>query len=118
MTLDFNIDFGNDIPDQDDMLKEVAETHLRDLAEERTDVTGAAVAITQPARETDPFVYQARVVVYMRPDDVAAVKQDDTAVGALKSALKAVERQVREKRDKLDKPWKRADIPGTPDQVE
>jgi hypothetical protein len=45
-------------------------------------------------------------VVYVRPDNVAAVEKGGKAEEALKGALDAVERQVREYRNKLSEPWK------------
>jgi hypothetical protein len=111
--LDFTIEFDTEVPHFDEALKREAENRLIALAEDHTDLTGAAVAVTQPAREAVPFIYQARVVVYTRPDNIAAIKKDDTLEGALKAALSAVERQVREKRKKLGEPWKRPDLPGT-----
>ena len=48
----------------------------------------------------------ARVVVYIRPENIAGVAQDETAEKALRGALQAVERQVRERRDKLREPYK------------
>lgn len=93
---------------------DMVENRLLSLAEGHTDLIGAAVAVRQPAREADPFIYEARIVVYTRPENMAAVKKDDTKEGALKAALNAIERQVREKREKLGQPWKRPDIPGSP----
>ncbi len=77
-------------------------------------MVGAAVAVTAPGRGAEPFLYQARVVVYARPEDIAAVKQDDTIRAALHEALSAVERQVHEKRERLGQPWKRNDLQGKP----
>jgi hypothetical protein len=42
----------------------------------------------------------------MRPEDVVAVEKGKAAEVALKGALDAVERQVRQRRDKLRQPWK------------
>jgi hypothetical protein len=42
----------------------------------------------------------------MRPDNLASVEKAETDEGALKGALTAVERQVRESREKLRETWK------------
>jgi ribosome-associated translation inhibitor RaiA len=42
----------------------------------------------------------------MRPDNVAAVEKGETIEAALNGALAAVERQVREYRNKLRERWK------------
>jgi ribosome-associated translation inhibitor RaiA len=110
---DFYVDFNSEVPNFDEALQQEVDQRLRELAEERNDIVGAAVAVTQPAKANSPFVYQARIVIYKRPEDLAAVKQADSINGAIKDALEAIERQVREQRKKLDEPWKRPDIPGT-----
>jgi ribosome-associated translation inhibitor RaiA len=55
--------------------------------------------------ETTPHCYEATVVVFKRPDNVAATERAETPEGALKGALSAVERQVRELREKLRETW-------------
>lgn len=105
---DFYIDYDTEVPGFTDELKAEVETRLRKLADHHKDIVGAAVAVTAPAKTDLPFLYRARIVMYGRPDDVVAAKQDDTVQGALKAALSAVERQVREQRDKMSSPWKRS----------
>lgn len=110
-TLDFYVDYETEGPYFTDALKEQVEARLWELASEQNDIVGAAVAVTTPVKNTEnPFLFQARVVVYVRPEDIAAVKTGDTVEGALHSALDAIERQVREKREKLGEPWKRHDV--------
>lgn len=112
---DFYVDYDSEVDDFTDELKAEVEERLRDLAGEDTDIVGAAVAVTAPGRGVeDAFLYQARVVVYARPADIAAVKQDESVQVALRDAVDAIERQVREKRAKLGEPWKRHDLPGNP----
>jgi ribosome-associated translation inhibitor RaiA len=113
--LDFPIEFESEVPHFDEETKQMAENRLMKLAEGHKDMVGAAISVREPAREADPFLYEARVVVYARPEDIAATKQDDTLEGALKAALTAVERQIRQKREKLGEPWKRPDVPGSPE---
>ena len=107
---DFTIEYDSEVPNFPEELKQEVETRLSTLAEGHTDMTGAAVGVTQPARAQDPFIFQARIVVYTRPEDIAAVKKDGTLEGAIKAALTAIERQIREKRKKLGEPWKRPDL--------
>jgi hypothetical protein len=77
------------------------------LLEGHTDIVCAEVAIEELTGDTTPHVYEARVVVYMRPENVVSVEKQETAIGALKGSLSAVERQVRSLREKLGEPWKR-----------
>jgi ribosome-associated translation inhibitor RaiA len=109
-TLDFTFEFHTELPN----LREVLENELRAEAEHRllalaeghTDLIGASVVLEQPTRAETSYIYQARVVVYGRPDHLAAVEKDNTLESALRGAIDAVERQVRERREKLAERWK------------
>lgn len=105
-TTDFDVEFYSKVPDPEDELRLEAERRLEALRADHTDMIGASVALEQPAHGETVYLHQARVVVYIRPDNIVAVEKDETAEGALKGALKAVERQVRERREKLRQRWK------------
>jgi ribosome-associated translation inhibitor RaiA len=102
---EFAIEFYNEVQELGDVveasLRTEAESRLQALQKGHTDLTGAAVALERPAERASAYLYRARVVVYIRPENIAGVAECDTPEGALKEALGAVERQVREKRDKL-----------------
>lgn len=91
----------------EDELQEYTREQLLELAQDHTDIIGASVAVERPAHRETPFIYQARIVVYMRPDNVVGTEKGDSPETALRGALRAVERQVRKKREKLGKPWER-----------
>jgi len=103
--LDFQFEFQSEIPNSDNELIVEAEGRLRQLASGHSDMIGGSVALEELTGDITPHRYEARVVAYMRPDNVAAVEKRETAIEALKGALNAVERQVRERREKLGKPW-------------
>lgn len=88
--------------DADYDLYVMIEEHLNKLAEGHSDLTGAAVTLEKPAqgRETD-YIVEASVVVYTRPNNISATEKNSNAELALKGALDAIERQVREKRTKM-----------------
>lgn len=113
-TTEFYVDYETPGPYFTDPHKEEVEERLWALAREHTDIVGASVAVSTPGQGETPFLYQARIVIYARPEDIAAIKKDDTVQGALKAALTAIERQVRDKRERLGEPWKRKDIPDAP----
>lgn len=103
--VDFPIEMHIEPELGDDLEKRLyidAEDHLKKLAKHHTDITGAAVDITQPAqsRET-PYIYEATVVVYARPKNIAATEKHGDVGTALRGALKAAERQIRDKREQL-----------------
>lgn len=107
--VDFSFEFRNEVPLPENVkakLRSEAEGQIRSLAEGHTDVIGASVATEELTGSTTPHRYEVRVVVYMRPEHVAAVEKQETVEGALNGALSAVERQVREARNKLREPWK------------
>lgn len=79
-----------------------AENTVDELLKRHQDITGAAINITAPAenRETQ-FIYEATVVFYARPSNIAATEKDGDVEATLRRALRAAARQVREKREKL-----------------
>jgi ribosome-associated translation inhibitor RaiA len=86
-----------------DQLSREAQDRLEVLAEGHSDMVGASVALERLAHGASPHLYQARVIVYTRPEDIVAVEKAELLTAALKDALSAVERQVREKRERLGK---------------
>ncbi len=108
------IDWQIEVADWNDGLERELISRLNELAKNRRDITSAAVSITLPAKASTTYTVHARIVIYMRPEQVVAKEDSNTTQGALKGALLAVERQVRELRKKLDESWKRADLPGAP----
>ncbi len=116
---DFAIEFDSRIPNVQDELRPELEKRLTELAKGHKDIVGASAVVEELAsnRET-PFVYRARVVVFIRPENIAADEKADTPQAALKGALDAVVRQVRQRREKLGKPWRRTDRQDRTDQQE
>lgn len=113
--LDFHVEFQSDVEHLDDALVWEAERRLRELAEGQTDMIGAAVAVEALAGQETAHVFQARVVAYIRPDNIVAVEKGNAPQTALKGALDAIERQVREMRDRRRKPWQQpSDITDLP----
>ena len=99
---DFPIEFHNDVQDSDINFYIEIEDRLRALARGHTDITGANVTLESIAERQTPF-FEANIVVYVRPNNIAAVEKADDPFKALQGALDAVERQVREQREKLRK---------------
>lgn len=107
-TVEFSFEFYSEIPDPDDALRAEAEHRLLALTEGHDDLIGTSVTLEELTGETTPHRYQATVVVYKRPENVAATEKAETAEGALRGALSAVERQVREFRERLRETWKQS----------
>jgi ribosome-associated translation inhibitor RaiA len=99
--LDFQCEFRSKVPDLEDALRAEAKDRLLALARGHTDMIGASVTPDELTRETTPHRFEARIVVYMRPTNQAAAEKADSSPGALKGALNAIERPIREARNKL-----------------
>lgn len=92
-------------PQLEDDMRAEAGSRLRELAMGHDDMVGASVAIERPARGETDYLYRARVVAYIRPENIVAVEKEDGPINALQAALDAVERQVRARREKRERPW-------------
>lgn len=100
--LDFTIEMNAEGVDKrtEEALFIEADNRLRGLAEGHNDLIGAAVTLRQPAVH-----YEATVVCYIRPENIAATGKDTAPDIALNDALDAAERQIRKKREVEQKPW-------------
>jgi ribosome-associated translation inhibitor RaiA len=99
--LQFQYEFYSRVPDPEDALRTEVEDRLLALTRGHTDMIGASVTLDELTGEATPHRFEARIVVYMRPDNQAATEKANSAAGALKGALNAVERQVRSVRERL-----------------
>ena len=97
----FDFEFLNetDVPDAE--LYETAYDQVTEAAEGHNDITGASISLEELSGEETPHVYQARVVLYVRPNNISATEKKPAALDALQNALDAAIKQVREQRDKL-----------------
>lgn len=97
----FDLEFLNqtDLPDAD--LYDVAHDEILGIAEGHKDILGASISIDELSSGTTPHAFEARVVIYARPDHMAATEVKPSAMEALKKALNAAVKQVRDKREKL-----------------
>lgn len=102
---DFTFEFNNEVQElsnaQEEQLRQDAKTRLQQLNTDHEDIVGAAVSLELLADRETNYLFQARVVVYMRPDNTAAIAKRPDPVGAIGAALDAVERQVRKQRNQL-----------------
>ncbi|HMB92022.1 MAG TPA: ribosome-associated translation inhibitor RaiA [Rhodothermales bacterium] len=98
----FAVEYHSETPELTDTLKEKVEQRLQKLAKRHHDITGASLSVDlQSHDDTSSYTtYRVRLVVYQRPENVAAVREEDSVAAALKEVLDAVERQVRERRER------------------
>lgn len=106
--LDFEF-YGEDLPspDLEDDLWAEAWNRVQALAEGHDDMIGASAAVERVEHRETPHVYQARIVVYIRPDNVVTIEKGESPMVALQQALDALERQVRKEREKRSEPWEK-----------
>jgi ribosome-associated translation inhibitor RaiA len=103
----FDFEFYSEVPDLSDDHRLEVQDRLEKLAGSKRDMIGASVAIEDIAGGETPHFYRARIVAYIKPENIVAVEKGDNIEIALKGALEAVERQVRKRREKFGQPWKR-----------
>ena len=115
-SLDFHLGFQIEVEYVEEALIDEVAVRLRELAQGHNDMIGASVALEELTGAETPHVYQARVIAYIKPENVVAVEKGETPELALKGAVDAVERQVRKLREKLGEPWERP--PSTPDTLD
>ena len=102
---DFDFEFYTKVKDPEDTMRMEAVERLMTLAEGHRDMIGASVRVEPIAVGEEPaHLYEARVVAYTKPNHIAAREKDEIPMIALKNALSAAERQVREKREKMRNP--------------
>ena len=90
--LDFTLELNSEGLSQEveQALFAQADARLRSLAKGHTDLIGAAVSMKQPAHKETPPIFEATVVTYIRPSNIAATEKADNPSMALKGALDAV----------------------------
>jgi ribosome-associated translation inhibitor RaiA len=104
--VDFEYEYYSEIEQMDAELSAEAERRLRALAEGHSDIVGARVAMEELTSSQTPHLYEATITVYKRPENVVAVEKADAPETALKAALSAVEREIREYRERLRERWR------------
>ena len=98
---DFYIDYNIEVSEVGDEFKRETEQRLRELAGSHTDMVGAAVALEKTVDTQSYDVYRVRIVVYIRPQDVAVSKEEADPIVALREVLDTLESQIRTAREKL-----------------
>ncbi|MEZ4864981.1 MAG: HPF/RaiA family ribosome-associated protein [Caldilineaceae bacterium] len=120
MTQEFTFEFRNEVEDLsaavEERLRQDTEERLRQLGQGHNDVIGAAMSLEAPAKaQGSSYLYRANVVVYARPENVAAVSEQKDVSSAAHQALEKVERQIRERREKLQERRRKATAIGAND---
>jgi len=74
-----------------------AEKRLRTLAVPHNEIDHAKILVATGNKDKEPEQFQARVIVYARPEDMEVTETDYRLVEALDKALAEIERQIHEK---------------------
>mgnify|MGYP006303696047 FL=1 len=98
-TLEFRVESESVEPEEE--MRREADRRLRELTYDHNDIVGAAVAVEELTGSETPHLYEARVVAYMRPNNLTVVEKASEALQALQNALSTMERRVREERARL-----------------
>jgi ribosome-associated translation inhibitor RaiA len=102
---EFYVDSNIRLPHLKDILESEAESRLREMAEGHKDMVGANVTLEELSHSETPHAYQARITAFIQPEDIVAVELAESPEAALDGALLMLERQIRQRRDKLRQPW-------------
>jgi hypothetical protein len=97
----FYVDFDIKVPNTDEAFALEAERELQALTAQHSDLIGAAVSLERIVESESHNVYQVRIVVYIRPQNMAVVKKNTSPMEALREALKGIEEKVRSSREKM-----------------
>ena len=97
---DFTVEYHTETYEFTNGLREKVEQRLEKLARRHHDMTGASLAVHMVSGANRRHVYKVRLVLYYKPDNIAAVRKADTVANAVLETLDAVERQVREHRER------------------
>ncbi|MGD2164988.1 MAG: HPF/RaiA family ribosome-associated protein [Anaerolineae bacterium] len=106
--LDFEF-YGEDLPTAEakEDLRAESWKRVQELATGHSDLIGASVAVERVEHHETPQAFRARIVGYMAPKDVVTKEKATKPMAALQQALDALERQVREEREKRRQPWEK-----------
>ncbi|MBN1665649.1 MAG: hypothetical protein JW862_01110 [Anaerolineales bacterium] len=108
--MDFHLEFNIEVPNiKEEFLAKIGE-ELSALSDEHNDLIGAAIAVEQIAGVEESYLYQARIVAYIRPENIAAVAKAASPEIALKDALSQIQEQINEDRGKRRQIWQRPDL--------
>lgn len=94
------IEYYSEVLTVGDAIRSEVRGRLEALTEGHKDILEASVALEDLAGEENPFLYKVRIVVYMRPENIAVVEKGDSIMTTVKEALSTVERQVRNERER------------------
>jgi hypothetical protein len=97
----FDFEFLNQTQQPDAELYKLAYSKITELAQGHTDIVGAKVSLEELSSGATPHAFQARVVLYVRPEHIAATEIAPSCLEALQQALNAAKKQVQEKRNRL-----------------
>lgn len=110
--LDFEF-YSEDLPtpDLEQELWAAAWERVQAIAGDRDDMIGASAAVERVEHTETPHVFLARIVAYIKPDNIVVKEKADQPMAALQRALDQLERQVRKHREKRDQPWEKPKKP-------
>jgi ribosome-associated translation inhibitor RaiA len=110
--LDFEF-YSEDLPtpDLEQELWAEAWERVQTLAGDHTDMIGASAAVERVEHSETPHVFLARLVAYIKPDNIVVKEKAEGPMAALQQALDQLERQVRKRREKRGQPWEKPKNP-------
>lgn len=97
----FDIEYYTESASLTEREKKIIESRVHKLARGHRDISGASVALECVSGANKRAEYKARLVIYCKPANVAASRTHDSVYSAVTDALDAVERQIRDQRERM-----------------
>lgn len=107
--LDFHIDLNIEVMNLHQSDLDDAARQLRALADEHNDLVGVSISVEPLAGREHHYLYQTRIVAYLRPENIAVIEKSETAEDSLRDAVQQMEECIRSERTMRKEVWQQPD---------
>ncbi|MCY4171098.1 MAG: ribosome-associated translation inhibitor RaiA [Bacteroidetes bacterium] len=98
---DFDIEYYTENATLSNREKSLIEHRMNKLTKGHRDISGASVAVECISGDNKRAEYKARLVVYCKPANIVGSSTHQSIYSAVTDALEAIERQVRDQRERM-----------------
>lgn len=103
----FLIEYHSDTPELTDEVKAKIARKIEKLSRGNSDLTAASIAVTTNSGDSQPREYRMRILLTSKLADVTVTEKGGSLPSVVTEALDALERQVRQQRDRRRESRKR-----------
>jgi len=98
---DFDIEYYAENATLSQREKSTIENRIYKLSKGHRDISGVSVALECISGDNKRAEYRARLVVYCKPANIVASRTHESIYSAITDALEAIERQIRDQRERM-----------------